>query len=220
MVKQKHVVPDAPSSTQDSDVLLPEVGARQASASPAHSQPPITSLTAVWKHAQDPFKLLHTLTAFRSRITRQQSELARGLLEKYGPYVPPSMARAERHFLHKCDHHVMFSLSRTRTSDLSEFGNGLMLYFWFLRCMAVIFTVLSLAFCLPLAIVYARDGTFFMSGVMRKLTFGNYGPIYEEGAQLAGGVVCCIPPHLVQHASDASHLNVEVKSCPWFALLV
>ena len=118
-----------------------------------------------------------------------RSELARSLLELHGPYVPPSLERAQRHRAFVCDHHAMFSLARTRTSDLSEFGNGHKLYFWFLRCAALAFAALSVVQGLPLMYAYARDGTFFSSGGLRRATLGNYGPVYAETAALADGAV-------------------------------
>lgn len=118
-----------------------------------------------------------------------RSELARALLDAHGPYVPPSLERARRHRALVCDHHAMFSFARTRTSDLSEFGNGHTLYFWFLRCSAIAFGALSLVLGLPLAYAYARDGTFFSSGTLRRATLGNYGPVYAETAVLADGGV-------------------------------
>jgi hypothetical protein len=84
---------------------------------------------------------------------------------------------------------VMFSLFRTRTSDLSEFGIGHMLYFYFLRCTSLAFAVLTLILGVPLAFVYAAHGSFFSSGTLWKLTLGNYGPLYAVGDVLAGGVV-------------------------------
>lgn len=181
----------------------------KASVPPAPFAPLVIPLSAAWERANLPTKISQIFIApWNHTRGREKTQMARDYLEKYGPYVRPSVARAERHYLHNCDHHVMFSLLRTRTSDLSEFGNGLMLYFWFLRCMGMVFTLLTVVFCLPLAIVYARSGNFFMSGIMRKLTLGNYGPVYEEGVALAGGVVRCSIT-LVQHPN----LMISPNNC-------
>lgn len=117
------------------------------------------------------------------------SPLAQSLIEKYGPYVPPSLARAQRHRAEQCNHHVMFSLFRTSLSDLSEFGTGHQLYFMFLRYTAVAFAALAVVLGAPLVVAYATNGSFFSSGIFRKATLGHYGPVYAQGAGLADGVV-------------------------------
>lgn len=60
------------------------------------------------------------------------SATARAILDRYGPYVPPSLERAQRHYLHVCDHHVMFSLFRTTVQvllwPLEPFSRGALEY--------------------------------------------------------------------------------------------
>jgi hypothetical protein len=140
------------------------------------------------------------------------SPLAQSLVDKYGPYVKPNLARAQRNRLSECDHHTMFSLFRTSPSELSEFGTGHQLYFVFLRFTALAFVVLTVLLGGPLAVAYVWNGSFFSSRYLRKVTLGNYGPAYAEGAALAGSKVRCLLwcHDVVQHR--ALYMR---KSCLW-----
>lgn len=113
------------------------------------------------------------------------------VVDQYGPYVPPDLARAHRHYLKQCTHHFMFTLFRTKTTELTEFGIGHMLFMSFLRSTAVSFAILCVIMGLPLLSIYICNGDFFVYGTLRKATLGNYGPLYAEGAIRAGGVVRC-----------------------------
>lgn len=85
----------------------------------------------------------------------------------------------------------MFTLFRTKTTDLTEFGIGHMLFLSFLRYTAFTFGILCVILGLPLVWIYIGNGNFFVYGTLRKATLGNYGPLYAEGALRAGGVVRC-----------------------------
>ena len=74
---------------------------------------------------------------------------------------------------------------RRRVQDLAEFGIGHKLYFAFLRNTALAFTALSAALAAPLAALYLAHGTFFAADGLPRISLGNYGPLYEEGAARA-----------------------------------
>lgn len=88
----------------------------------------------------------------------------------------------------------MFTLFRTKTTDLIEFGIGHMLYLSFLRYTAFAFGTLCVILGLPLLCIYAKNGDFFVGGTFRKATLGNYGPVYQEGAMRAPAGVVRRPP--------------------------
>jgi hypothetical protein len=97
-----------------------------------------------------------------------------------------------------------------------------MLYFAFLQYLAVGFGVVSIILGLPLAIAFARNGDFFVQGVFRRATLGNYGPLYVEGAILSDGVVrSCIKEyasHLTySRRNDITHLpcNCDRPNIAW-----
>ena len=74
---------------------------------------------------------------------------------------------------------------RRRVQDLAECGIGHKLYFAFLRNTALAFTALSAALAAPLAALYLAHGTFFAADGLPRISLGNYGPLYEEGAARA-----------------------------------
>lgn len=84
------------------------------------------------------------LTAQDSNANDQlQSSAARldALLEEWEPPDDKvaRLAHIKTHY-----HHELFSLSDTQTQDLAEFGQGLALYFYFLKWMAVLLAAMSL----------------------------------------------------------------------------
>jgi hypothetical protein len=119
------------------------------------------------------------------------------ILAEYGPYCPPSRERALSHYYRECSHHFMFSFWRTKISDLTEFGSH-MLYLSLLWHLSVAFAALLVVLGFPVLVAYYSKGNFFANGTLRKLTLGNYGPIYVEGAMRAGGVVRSPVHSLVQ----------------------
>lgn len=132
--------------------------------------------------------------------------IADDILLEYGPYIPPDPARAHRHYLKQCTHHFMFTLFRTKTTDLTEFGIGHMLYLSFLRYTAFAFGTLCLILGLPLLCAYTINGEFFDYGTLRKATLGNYGPLYAEGAILAPSPGVVRPASLIEHSSQHAYL--------------
>ena len=59
-------------------------------------------------------------------------------------WEPPSDKAAKLAHVKTHYHHELFSLSDTRTEDLAEFGQGLALYFYFLRWIALLLAAMSL----------------------------------------------------------------------------
>jgi hypothetical protein len=136
--------------------------------------------------------------------------LQKQILAEYGPYCPPSRARALRHYYDECSHHFMFSFWRTKISDLTEFGSH-MLYLSLLWHLSIAFAALLVVLGLPLIVAYATKGNFFANGLLRKPTLGNYGPIYVEGALRAGGVVRTTPLNVT---SCIVSCKLSFNKCP------
>ena len=74
----------------------------------------------------------------------------------------------------------MFMFMRTKTSDLSEFGTGHMLYFYFLRYLTLFFLVITVIQGIPSMLSFSRNGNFYTHGGLAKITLGNYGFLYQE----------------------------------------
>lgn len=101
-----------------------------------------------------------------------QSSTARldALLEKW---EPPDEKAARLAHIKTHYHHELFSLSDTQTQDLAEFGQGLALYFYFLKWMAMLLTAMSVV-VLPSCAWYgiARQTAATTTGL-----FGASGPV-------------------------------------------
>ena len=59
-------------------------------------------------------------------------------------YEPPDDQAAKLAHVKTHYHHELFSLSDTKTDDLAEFGQGLALYFYFLKWMTMLLAAMSL----------------------------------------------------------------------------
>ena len=59
-------------------------------------------------------------------------------------WEPPNDKAAKLAHVKTHYHHELFSLSDTKTEDLAEFGQGLALYFYFLRWIAMLLAAMSL----------------------------------------------------------------------------
>ena len=85
------------------------------------------------------------------------------ILEKYEPPDDQAakLAHVKTHY-----HHELFSLSDTKTDDLAEFGQGLALYFYFLKWIAMLLAAMSVV-VLPNMVwsVLARRGGTSTTGV-------------------------------------------------------
>lgn len=81
------------------------------------------------------------------------------LLAVLEDWEPPNEKVAKLAHVKTHYHHELFSLSDTKTEDLAEFGQGLALYFYFLKWMAMLLAAMSLV-VLPNMVwsVMARNG--------------------------------------------------------------
>lgn len=76
---------------------------------------------------------------------QQQNDLADASLQVvFEDWEPPNDKAAKLAHVKTHYHHELFSLSDTKTEDLAEFGQGLALYFYFLKWIAMLLAAMSL----------------------------------------------------------------------------
>ena len=86
-----------------------------------------------------------------------------------GEWKPPNDKAAKLAHVKTHYHHELFSLSDTKTEDLAEFGQGLALYFYFLKWIAMLLAAMS-AVVFPSmvwAAIARKDGTSTTGGSAR-----------------------------------------------------
>ena len=86
-----------------------------------------------------------------------------------GEWKPPNDKAAKLAHVKTHYHHELFSLSDTKTEDLAEFGQGLALYFYFLKWIAMLLAAMS-AVVFPnmvWAAIARKDGTSTTGGSAR-----------------------------------------------------
>lgn len=92
---------------------------------------------------EEPARSERLVTQDSSANDQLQSSVDRldALLEQWEPPDDKGarLAHIKTHY-----HHELFSLSDTQTQDLAEFGQGLALYFYFLKWMALLLAAMSL----------------------------------------------------------------------------
>ena len=90
----------------------------------------------------------------KSAARKRKSEKTSGEQQNYPPeaslqvvledWEPPNDKAAKLAHVKTHYHHELFSLSDTKTEDLAEFGQGLALYFYFLKWIAMLLAAMSL----------------------------------------------------------------------------
>lgn len=90
----------------------------------------------------------------KSAARQRKSEKSSGAQQNYLPdaslqvvledWEPPNDKAAKLAHVKTHYHHELFSLSDTKTEDLAEFGQGLALYFYFLKWIAMLLAAMSL----------------------------------------------------------------------------
>lgn len=117
----------------------------------------------------------------RSSILHKASRLlnmipSEDVITKYGAYRKPSEEEALKYHEKEHAHHKEFDLIRTRPWELKAFGQGCMLYFYFLRYMAIIFGMMAILCGFPNMILFLC-GNWYNNGAstLEITTIGNYG---------------------------------------------
>eukprot|EP00798_Chlamydomonas_sp_ICE-L_P017933 gene17933-24329_t len=97
----------------------------------------------------------------------------------HGKWPPPDPKIATDHYHLTHPHHSEYDVGGTTTHELKSFGQGHMLYFYFLKYAAIIFGVLAIFPCLPLLVVFlagpwlGSDSSIYAG--LARTTMGNYG---------------------------------------------
>ncbi len=86
-----------------------------------------------------------------------------------GEWKPPNDKAAKLAHVKTHYHHELFSLSDTKTEDLAEFGQGLALYFYFLKWIAMLLAAMSVVIFpnMVWAAIARKDGTSTTGGSAR-----------------------------------------------------
>ena len=99
------------------------------------------------------------------------------------PYTHVCSPAHRKKYLLTHTHHEIYDLRSTPIKELKEFGQGHLLYFYFLKSMAILFTVLAILPALGLAFVYGAGGWYvaqYANG-LERISIGNYGLINMTG---------------------------------------
>ncbi|KAG1659884.1 hypothetical protein FOA52_002129 [Chlamydomonas sp. UWO 241] len=104
----------------------------------------------------------------------------------YGRWHKPSEKIAVDKYHKHHTHHVVYEPKHTRIKDLRVFGEGHLLYFYFMKFLAIAFGVLSVIPAIPFVIVYAI-GSWYPSGHtdIQVMMLGNYGLISTNNGSSA-----------------------------------
>ncbi|KAL0049982.1 hypothetical protein WJX82_002021 [Trebouxia sp. C0006] len=96
-----------------------------------------------------------------------------------GEWKPPNDKAAKLAHVKTHYHHELFSLSDTKTEDLAEFGQGLALYFYFLKWIAMLLAAMSVVIFpnMVWAAIARKDGT-STTGVLVSTSLGAFGPLF------------------------------------------
>jgi len=110
------------------------------------------------------------------------------VLKAYGHWQQPDEESARTAYLKAHAHHGLYSWRDTKAMELKMFGQGHMLYFMFLKYMAVAFCCLSVVPGLVSTVIYATSSWFSESTTNLELvTLGNFGlQSTNEGASQLG----------------------------------
>ena len=129
-----------------------------------------------------------------------------------GKWEPPNDKAAKLAHVKTHYHHELFSLSDTKTEDLAEFGQGLALYFYFLKWIAMLLAAMSLV-VLPNMVwsgIARKDGTSTTGeSACRKLSYTHptpYGLAVSEAVTIAVAAdaqACCVAGVLVSTSLGA-----------------
>ncbi len=95
-----------------------------------------------------------------------------------GEWKPPNDKAAKLAHVKTHYHHELFSLSDTKTEDLAEFGQGLALYFYFLKWIAMLLAAMSVVVFpnMVWAAIARKEGTSATGGSARFFFWhGMYG---------------------------------------------
>ncbi|GAX74805.1 hypothetical protein CEUSTIGMA_g2252.t1 [Chlamydomonas eustigma] len=126
----------------------------------------------------------------------------------YGEWREPSeeVALERYHKLHT--HHTIYTETMaTRTIDLKVFGQGHMLYFYFLKYMAIVFGCLSVCPGIIAVIVFLCGSWYNSSGSLEKSTIGNYGLVSTTNGTDSLGSLLAAQDSLAGAASTISFSN-------------
>ena len=103
-------------------------------------------------------------------------------------WEPPNDKAAKLAHVKTHYHHELFSLSDTKTEDLAEFGQGLALYFYFLKWIAMLLAAMSLV-VLP---------NMVWSAIARSGGTSTTGKVHNE--------LCATPPLLPHRSCTAENM--------------
>ncbi|KAL0041478.1 hypothetical protein WJX79_004916 [Trebouxia sp. C0005] len=143
---------------------------RQGSAKPQKSQKSLPKLkaTAAKKHS------------FEGGADDDKQDASKASLQLVlGEWEAPDDKAAKLVHVKTHYHHELFSLSDTKTEDLAEFGQGLALYFYFLKWIAMLLAAMSIVVFpnMVWAAIARKDGT-STTGVLVSTSLGAFGPLF------------------------------------------
>ncbi|GFR42972.1 hypothetical protein Agub_g3971 [Astrephomene gubernaculifera] len=101
------------------------------------------------------------------------------VLEEYGTWKPPNENEAREKFVQEHTHHEIFDM-KTPITELKEFGEGILLYFYLLKYTAMLFAVLAI-FPGMLLMVFNGLGGWYDRADIERTTLGNYGLLSYNG---------------------------------------
>ena len=132
----------------------------------------------------------------KSAARRRKSEKGSGEQQNYVPdaslqvvledWEPPNDKAAKLAHVKTHYHHELFSLSDTKTEDLAEFGQGLALYFYFLKWVAMLLAAMSVV-VLPNMVwsAIARSGGTSTTGEMHNKLYIAPPLLFDASANIA-----------------------------------
>eukprot|EP00195_Chlamydomonas_chlamydogama_P013395 CAMPEP_0202909134 /NCGR_PEP_ID=MMETSP1392-20130828/48431_1 /ASSEMBLY_ACC=CAM_ASM_000868 /TAXON_ID=225041 /ORGANISM="Chlamydomonas chlamydogama, Strain SAG 11-48b" /LENGTH=203 /DNA_ID=CAMNT_0049598783 /DNA_START=44 /DNA_END=652 /DNA_ORIENTATION=+ len=98
----------------------------------------------------------------------------------YGDWKAPDDKVALNKYHHEHTHHQQYDVKDARTKDLKLFGQGHMLYFYFLKYMAIIFGILAILPAMPLIIANLAGGWFYTRADLETSTLGQFGLLWSS----------------------------------------
>ncbi|GIL60748.1 hypothetical protein Vafri_15275 [Volvox africanus] len=111
---------------------------------------------------------------------RPKYRLSEAVLEEYGHWEPLDEAAARDEYLKSHAHHGVFDVT-CHVKELKEFGEGVQMYFFMLKHIAMLFCVLAFLPGLLLA-VFNGLGDWYDTADLERTMLGNYGLISHNGA--------------------------------------
>ncbi|MEW5317928.1 MAG: hypothetical protein WDW38_009187 [Sanguina aurantia] len=114
---------------------------------------------------------------------RKRFKPAAEIQAEYGGWKRPDEKIARSKYIREHTHHNLLSMKTTHVDDLKEFGQGHLLYFYFLKYMAILFCALAVMPALPMIMINI-SGAYFVSADLERTTAGNFGLVSSSGNAL------------------------------------